>query len=969
MTLRTLTAFLLVAAAVAWAQGNNPSAAPAAKRPLSESDFDGWRTIATPTASRDGRWIAYSYMPLEGDGDLMVHEVPKGRSYRIPVGALPPPPLTASESDPERPAPRRAVAVMFTADCRFLVASTFPSQEETLQAKRAKKKPRELPKEGLVVVNLETGQATRIADVKNAQIPAQGGARIAFLRFPPTKTGSPEAPETQPAESPESTPAKDHGSDLVLRDLTAPSGSKDRVFPHVSEYSLSRDGTLLLYLVASPDKTKNGVYAVAGTSATPLAIAHGPGKYAKLAWDRTQTQAVFTVDRGRGSRHPSVTLCRWARGASSAEEILLPSNPLLPAGYGVSAETAASFSFDGRKVFVPTAPLPRERDPRLASLLDEERVPLELWRWDDDFVPPVRRNRADRERRRTYLGILDLQTRTYRQIADPTLAEVTFSDDGMSAYGLDDRPYRRRLDYDGVFQDLYLIDTTTGERRLATKELGEKPGLRWSPNGRWFAYFLNQHWYSVDRRDGSVTCLTSSLPHPLFNELSDEPEAKPAYGSAGWTRDGDSFLVYDRFDVWQVFPDGRTPRNITAGYGRASQIQLRVVALEPIEAGDDKRGIDPSQPLFLRGESMETRATGFFRTEFGSDKAPQQLLWAARNYQYVGRAQNADLLLVTAQRFDEYPDVYATTPAFDRLERVSYGGAQLEPFLWGSAELLSYRSADGVQLPAVLYRPANFDPRKKYPMIVYMYERLSYVLNVFTPPAPNAVVNTSFYTSNGYLVLTPDIAYTTGYPGRSALRCVVPAVDEIVRRGYVDENAIGLEGHSWGGYEAIYLITQTNRFRAAEAGAVVSNMTSAYSGIRLASGRIRQFQYEKQQSRIGQSLYSAPHLYLENSPVFFAASVETPVLILHNDHDDAVPWSQAVEFFMALRRLGKEAYLCNYNDEFHSPRRRADQKDFAKRMHQFFDHFLKGAPKPDWMVRGIPLEDRDEELLRFRENP
>jgi dipeptidyl aminopeptidase/acylaminoacyl peptidase len=254
-------------------------------------------------------------------------------------------------------------------------------------------------------------------------------------------------------------------------------------------------------------------------------------------------------------------------------------------------------------------------------------------------------------------------------------------------------------------------------------------------------------------------------------------------------------------------------------------------------------------------------------------------------------------------------------------------------------------------------------------MIVYIYERLSANLHRFFEPAPLPVIEPSFYTSNGYIVLMPDIAYITGHPGQSAYRCVLPAVDEVVRRGFVDENAIGLEGHSWGGYETAYLITQTNRFKSAEAGAIVSDMTSAYGAIGESSGRSRQFKYEKDQSRIGATPYEAPLLYLENSPVFFADRVNTPLLILHDDHDDIVPWPQAVEYFLALRRAGKEVYLFNYNNEFHSPRRRVAREDFARRMHQFFDHFLKGAPAPEWMAKGIPYLDREAEKRRFRDTP
>ena len=251
----------------------------------------------------------------------------------------------------------------------------------------------------------------------------------------------------------------------------------------------------------------------------------------------------------------------------------------------------------------------------------------------------------------------------------------------------------------------------------------------------------------------------------------------------------------------------------------------------------------------------------------------------------------------------------------------------MAPFLWGRSELIRFKNDDGVALSAALYKPENFDPKKKYPMLVYIYEPLSQNVNNFVEPRPSHNINFAYYVSNGYLILTPDIVYTIGSPGPSALKCVLPAVQAVVDRGFVDENAIGIQGHSWGGYQTAYMITQTHRFRAAEAGAPVGNMTSAYSGIRWGSGLPRQFQYEQSQSRIARPLYEAPQKFIENSPIFHIQGVKTPLLILHDDNDDAVPWYQGIELFLALRRNGKEAYLFNYNGEFHGLRRRHDQKD------------------------------------------
>jgi dipeptidyl aminopeptidase/acylaminoacyl peptidase len=312
------------------------------------------------------------------------------------------------------------------------------------------------------------------------------------------------------------------------------------------------------------------------------------------------------------------------------------------------------------------------------------------------------------------------------------------------------------------------------------------------------------------------------------------------------------------------------------------------------------------------------------------------------------------VLALTESTFTEFPDLQVTDLSFRELRKVSNANPQQQQFLWGSAELMYFRNADGVPLSGILYKPENFDPKKKYPMIVYIYERLSQNVHNFVEPRPTHNINPTYYVSNGYLVLEPDIVYTIGYPGQSALKCVLPAVQEMVDRGFVDENAIGIQGHSWGGYQIAYMVTQTNRFRAVAAGAPVANMTSAYDGIRWGPGLPRQFQYEKDQSRIGGSLWEYPMRYIENSPLFFADRVKTPILMIHNDADDAVPWYQGIEYYLALRRLGKPVYLFSYNGEPHGLRRRANQKDYTVRLQQWFDYYLKGAQEPDWMEHGIP---------------
>ncbi|HEX7772909.1 MAG TPA: prolyl oligopeptidase family serine peptidase, partial [Pyrinomonadaceae bacterium] len=545
------------------------------------------------------------------------------------------------------------------------------------------------------------------------------------------------------------------------------------------------------------------------------------------------------------------------------------------------------------------------------------------------------------------------------QLADESMENISPSNDGTYAIGSDNRKYRAMNDYDPGFTDYYLIKTEDGSRKpLLTKQRGN---VSLSPNAKYALYYDGKDWNSYSIADGTTTNLTKDIKVQFYNELNDTPSTPNSYGIAGWTKDDENVLIYDRYDIWQIAPDGSRSRNLTDGVGRKELTTFRYVRLDPKE-----RWIDPDKPMLLSAENEETRDSGFYREKVNSDALPQKLLMAAKDFNSPTKARDADVLIVNASRFDQFPDIWVTNSTFRELKRVSNGDAQRAAFNWGTAELVKFKNIDGVPLKGVLLKPDNFDPRKKYPMMVYIYERLSQGLHAFRNPGPGTSINPTYYVSNGYLVYMPDIVYTIGYPGQSAMKCVLPGIQAVVDKGFVNEDAIGIQGHSWGGYQIAYMVTQTNRFKAAAPGALVANMTSAYSGIRWGTGLPRQFQYERSQSRIGGSLWDYPLRFLDNSPIFRADRVETPLLMLHNDEDDAVPWYQGIEYFLALRRLGKEAYMFNYNGEKHGLRKRINQKDYTRRLQEFFDHFLKGASAPEWMEKGIPYLQREKEKEKYR---
>ena len=436
----------------------------------------------------------------------------------------------------------------------------------------------------------------------------------------------------------------------------------------------------------------------------------------------------------------------------------------------------------------------------------------------------------------------------------------------------------------------------------------------------------------------------------------DRPSPPSGHGIAGWT-DGDaSILVYDRYDIWEIKPDGSHPRMITEGFGRKNDLSFRYIRLDPEEIT-----IDPKKSMLLHTTNQETMAQGFFQDRVTGNRTPKKLIMADKRFGSPNKAKKADRLLFSRDSFDEYPDLWVSDINIRNARKITDLGRQMEPFFWGKAELRSFYSADGKPLKGILIKPENFNPKKKYPLMVYIYETLHTRFHSFRNPSPGTSVNASYYLSNGYVMWMPDIEYDTGYPGRDALKCVLPGIQMLIREGFIDPKSIGIQGHSWGGYQIAYMVTQTNIFAAAEAGAPVSNMVSAYGGIRWGSGRVRQFQYERTQSRLGDSLWKVPMRYLENSPVFWADNVQTPLMMIHNDEDGAVPWYQGIEYIMALRRLRKEAYMFNYNGEAHGLRKRVNQKHWTRCMAEFFDHHLKGAQAPKWMTDGIMAWEKKEE--------
>lgn len=942
-----------------------------AKRPLTHKDYDAWRTISNQRLSNDGKFLAYGLFPQEGDGEVIVRNLVTGQETRYAAGARPAPPPTTGEEEGPPPQPR-SVTIAFSSDSRTVVFSTFAPKADVDKAKKEKKPADQMPKDAMVIVNLTSSVVTKVERVKQFHMPENAAGYLAYLKEAPPSA----APARGAAPDPGNGDFADQqggrggrggaaggargarpefGSDLVLRTLA---DAAERTFADVVEYTLTDDGKQLVFAVSARDTSKNGVFAApVGSGDAPAPLIAGKGKYIKLTWDEKQSELAFlSTHDDADSKTPKWKLYGWDRKAAAASVLASAETAGFRKEFAISDKGNLSLSKDGTRVFFGCAPPAAEKKDEADASTDDKAV-VDLWSYKDDYIQPIQKLRAARDRDRTYIAVYSIPDRKLVQLADTQVENVTPSENNQWVLGSDDREYRRLADYDERYTDEYIIDTATGSRKLLASK-SHSAGT-WSPNGRYLLLFDGKDWSTVSVPDGKSVNLTAGLPVKFWNEDTDTPSTPGAYGTAGWTKDGKAVLLYDHYDIWRIAPDGSGAKNITAGYGRQHGLQLRNLRTE---SDPREHWLDPAKPLLLGVSNVKTWDSGFFRGSIDGAE-PKQLIMANKNFTPPMKAKDADVYLFAEQTFNEFPDLVTTDGSFKELRKVSNANPQKSQYLWGTSEVISYRNADGVPLEAALYKPENFDPHKKYPMMVYIYEKLTQNVNRFVNPAPGTSINISYYVSNGYLVLTPDIVYTTGYPGQSALKCVLPAIQAVADKGFLNEDAIGIQGHSWGGYQIAYMVTQTKRFKAVAAGAPVVDMISAYDGIRWGTGLTRQFQYERTQSRIGGSIWQYPTRFIENSPIFWADRVQTPVLILQNDADTAVPWYQGLEFFLALRRLGKEVYLFNYNGQPHGIQNRADQKDYTIRMQQYFDHYLKGAPAPAWMEKGVPYLERDKTAL------
>ena len=817
-----------------------------------------------------------------------------------------------------------------------------------------------MPRDSLGILIFKRHKTYSFPNLKQFSIPKENAKWLAFLAdLKETEKSTDETAKPNPKQEKDTGEAQK--SQLILFHIA----SGDTVsFRNVTEFyyaPLGHSVTFIQQTKDSVDQTRVVVFDTENRTANVLFKRAGTSK--KITTDQQGARLGFLFSPDT-IKEKVFRLYFGSITEGEPKEVISSETPEMPLDWAPSEFADLSFSDNGLRLYLGTNQKP-EPEPK-DTLLEDEKPLLDIWNWRDKELQPEQKVNLDKEKKRTYLAVYLPENDKFIQLGDPSVKEIQTIRKGNGAFalGIDRSPYKLQSSWTGKpTADYYLVDLETGAKRLMVQN---KSTAFLSPGGNFVVWYNpeDSSYYSQSTVPGSTETfnLTSKIPVSFCDERWDMPEEAGPYGIAGWSENEKYLFLYDRFDIWRVdLEGGKVPVNATRNYGRKNFLRFRYQKPDP-----EEEFIDTNEPVIISAFDERNKSAGFFNADLKNYSEPRMLLMEDVRFGDLKKAKNAETLIWTREKVDQSPDLWTGNLAFEQRHQLSDSNPQQKLFVWPGVRLVHWTSFSGKQMEGLLYFPETIDQDRKYPMIVYFYERNADNLHAYTKPTPSrSTVNRTYFTSNDYIVFIPDVTYETGYPGQSAFDAVISGTQFVSNMfPFIDRNHIGIQGQSWGGYQAAWLITQTDMFAAAMVGAPVSNMTSAYGGIRWESGLSRIFQYEKSQSRIGGSLWDNTLQYIENSPLFYVPKIKTPLLIMHNDNDGAVPWYQGIELFSAMRRLQKPVWMLTYNNEEHNlkPDSWANRMDLTIRMKQFFDHYLKGEPEPSWMQYGLPAIKKGKEL-------
>lgn len=891
--------------------------------------YDQWNDVRKPILSNDGNFLAFELNPQKGDGKLIVYNTQLNRFDTI----------------------QRGHSAAFLPDHPVLIYKIAPPYDSLRKQKLAGIKADKLMKDSLAIRWLNMDSSLFFPDVKNVAWSKKSGNLIAWLHdesYQPQKDTT-VADSTEKVKKPgkskqKKAPKSYHfgAYNIATSDLLQ--------LDKVTDFVISNENNMLsINRIVGLNDDSCAVYKFNNILKDSLLIFNQAGNVVQLSADQLGNQLAFLHTSDTSSRKLH-RLYYLSKNKSDAVIVADSNHVLFEEKYVPAEHFAPRFAKDGSALYfgIIRKPAPLFND----SLTAEEKTSLDLWHWKDGQLQTQQLFNLERERKRSHLTVFYPKANQLVRLESEEIPDVRADFISHPDYflAMNPKPYEMLSSWEQArYQDVYLIDRKTGKAAMILEKHTSIATL--SPGGKTLAYYsiADSSWYGIDTQSGSKVLLAHPKMDVFYQSENDIPRPAGPLGVAGW-RNESQLVVYSQHNLW-LLNIKQADKSMTL-IKNDQLLRFRYLKL------DEESTYLPDQ-IVLSLFNEKDKSAGFGTYNFSDDRFTIDTYGDFR-FSGLAKSKHASTFIYRRENFLNYPDILFTNDLSKEPLRVSNANPQLQEYCMGSVELVDWMAFNGKTLQGLLYHPAGFSVDTSYPMLVYFYERSSDGLHRHITPRPSrSVINISEYTNRGYFVFVPDIVYTDGLPGQSAYDAIISGTNSILERyPQIDKKRLGLQGQSWGGYQTAWLITRTDMFAAAMAGAPVSNMTSAYGGIRWGSGVVRAFQYEEGQSRIGASLWEDLPKYIENSPLFYADRIQTPLLIMANDADGAVPWYQGIEFFTALRRLQKPAWMLNYNKGPHNLSRRADMEDLTRRMQQFFDHYLKNAPAPEWIKNGIPALDK-----------
>lgn len=905
------------------------------KSPLSHADYDAWKTISAKSISDSGIWVSWQSNPQKGDGTLHVVSKSVIRTYD------------------------RGVKQVFSPSERYVFFEEKPKEEERRQALFDKVSKKDMPSNKLIIARPIKNTVDTIHDIvdwKSSEI-------INDLLAWRAKEPKPDKPEED--ESKEDKKKKDDKSAKKSKKLEDVHPLYVRTFfPSVVHelkdsklYDVARQGGAVVYSAyVDSSKTFDIRLFDANTKSTFL-IEEGLKDVASLTVSPKGLRVAFIATKDTvEAKDANYNLYYYEVNAAHKNPVKRRSTVSEVEDFSVHRKATLNFTHNAQFLFFGVHPDRYEVEVD-TNLLDEDKAQVDVWTpFDKELQPRQLVRKKDWE---NHFQTVVLKTSNRKVFRLPGNEHSSYNYQLNQSHPL--VVHSINLDYAngeiwtfGRYKRYSVINLNTEQETIVHDSSAH--GITISPSGKW-AYGFDEAtlgWYSIDVENNRKYGLGADIAKPVHNFEVDIPNQYPPFGVAGLTKSENQLWIYDQHDIWSVdMKAAKASSRLTKG--AEHNVRYRYLKAHKDDDYVDKR-------TFIQAVDRFHRDNALCRMQDGKLDTLRHFTDAA--FTGFAAAKHRNRYVYQIGSFNEYPELYRLLLDKED-EKLSITNPQKERFYWGNVSYVDY-VVNGDSLRGLLYKPEQSEDMASVPLIVYFYERYADQIHRHViPTASRSIINFPYYVSNGYAIFIPDIAYETGKPGQSAYDCIMTGLDTVLNQNnWINRDAMALNGQSWGGYQTAWLVTQTNRFKAAFSGAPVSNMTSAYGGIRWKTGHSRIMQYEEGQSRLGVPMHENLAPYLENSPLFYTDKIETPLLIMHNDNDGAVPWYQGIELYMSMIRQQKDVWMLVYNNEEHNLTRWANRMDLSERVSAFYDHYLKGAPMPDWMKQGVPVWEKGKQRRR-----